>query len=220
MTRKLSTAQRAKADEVTVIDPMLRFQLATDAELNLFKLNNKLTPVLSFPLRYNTQTQRFELGTAPGVEIIGINGTPVTARDWSSDFAKLQNLDVALSVLARLYRWGRNVVPSWVHGGEVSAPAAGAALVSKTVSTGKSGYIYGFFIMASEGNDFLVKWTSGGAAYSIRVPLGGKGVVQYADFIAMNEGLPANPGSTISIVNVNPGATGSIYQARLLYGEV
>ncbi|MEM1681070.1 MAG: hypothetical protein QXZ56_07680, partial [Sulfolobales archaeon] len=36
----------------------------------------------------------------------------------SSDLANLANLDVALSHLWKLLRWGRNVEPSWVHGGE------------------------------------------------------------------------------------------------------
>lgn len=138
----------------------------------------------------------------------------------SADLARLQNLDVALSAAARLQRWGRDVSPAWVHGGEVTAPAANTALVSKTVSAGKTGYIYGFFISAGEANDFLIKWTSGGTARSIRIVFTGKGSLQYVDFVALNEGLPADGGSTISITNVNAGSAEIIYQARLLYAEV
>ena len=153
-------------------------------------------------------------------DLQSIHGQVLTARDWSLDFAKLQNVDTALSALGNIIRWGRNVTPIWIHSAEVSAPAANTALVSKTVSTGKKGYIYGFFIFATEANDFLIKWTSGGAVKSIKIPFSGKQSLQYVDFVALNEGLPADAGTTISITNVNAGATGSSYQARLLYAEV
>ncbi len=129
-------------------------------------------------------------------------------------------MDVSSTTLARLQRWGRDVAPAWVHGAEVTAPAAGTALVSKTVGTGKTGYIYGFFISAGEANDFMINWTSGATAYSIRIPFGGKGSLHFADFIPLNEGLGADAGSTITITNVNAGGTGIIYFARLLYAEV
>jgi len=132
----------------------------------------------------------------------------------------LAQLDVTLSILAKLKRWGKNIEPEWVHAGEVTAPAADTALVSKTVSAGKVGYIYGFFISAGEANDFKINWTSGGAAKSIRVPFSGKGVLQYADFIALNEGLGADAETNITITNVDAGGSGVIYQARLLYAEM
>ena len=152
--------------------------------------------------------------------ITKVAGTGLTGRDWSSDFAKLQNLDVALSTLAKLQRWGRNVEPSWVHGDEVTAPAADTKLVNTTISTGKSGYIYGFFISAGEANDFKINWTSAGAAKSIRIPFSGKGALQYVDITPLNEGLPADEGTEISITNVNAGGTGVVYQARLFIVEV
>ena len=132
----------------------------------------------------------------------------------------LSQLDVTLSTLAKLERWGRSVEPEWVHADEVTAPAADTALVSKTVSAGKTGYIYGFFISAGEANDFKINWASGGVAKSIRVPFSGKGVLQYADFIALNEGLGADAETNITITNVNAGGSGVVYQARLLYAEV
>jgi hypothetical protein len=137
-----------------------------------------------------------------------------------SELAKLQNLDVALSVLAALQRWGRNVAPAWIHGSELTAPAANTALVSNTVTTGKVGYVYGFFISAGEANDFKINWTSGGATYSRRIVFSGKGSLQYVDFIPLNEGLPADAGSIITITNVNAGSAGVVYQAALLYAEV
>jgi hypothetical protein len=40
----------------------------------------------------------------PDFNLIKVAGTPLTARDWSSDFAKLQNLDIALSALRDFFR--------------------------------------------------------------------------------------------------------------------
>jgi len=130
------------------------------------------------------------------------------------------NLDVALSSLSRLIRFGLDAEPSWIHADEVTAPAAGSSLVSVSVSAGKTGYIYGFYIMASEPNDFKIQWTSSGSLYSIRITFSGPGTVHYSDFIPLNKGQPADGGSTISVVNVNAGSEGKVYQARLLYLEV
>jgi hypothetical protein len=107
-------------------------------------------------------------------------------------------------------------LPTWVHGDEVTAPAAGTALVSWTVPTGKTGYIYGFFISAGEGNDFKVNWTSGGVAYSRRIIFPGKGTLHFVDVIALNEELPADSGTTVSITNVNAGSANIVYQVALL----
>ncbi len=124
------------------------------------------------------------------------------------------------STLSRLIRWGRDVNPFWVHGYEIIAPSAGTALVSRTVTSGKSGYIYGFYISAGEANDFKINWTSGGTAYSVRIIFPSKGSLQYIDFAPLNEGLPADAGSSITVTNVNAGSAGIVYQARLLYVEV
>jgi len=132
----------------------------------------------------------------------------------------LSQLDITLTTLAKLKRWGRSVDPDWVHAAEVTAPSAGTSLVSKTVGTGKTGYIYGFFISAGEANDFKINWTSGGSAYSIRIPFSAKGALHYVDFAALNEGLGADAGTSITITNVNAGSAGVVYQARLLYAEV
>lgn len=132
----------------------------------------------------------------------------------------VRNIDVPLTVLARLVRFGRDVSPAWIAGAQISAPAAGTPLVSVTVSPGKQGYIYGFHIVATEANSFRLTWTSNGAAYSILIPFPSAGLLRLTDFIAVNEGLPADGGTTISIANVNAGSAGSTYQAMLLYAEV
>jgi hypothetical protein len=149
-----------------------------------------------------------------------ISGTTLTGRDWSLDFMKLQNLDITLTLLAKLQRWGRDVSPTWIHGDEVTAPAAGTKLASVTVGAGKTGYIYGFYIGAGEANDFKLNWISGGVSKSIRIPFPGKGSLQSVEHIALNEGLPADGGTEISITNVNAGGAGVVYQARILYVEV
>jgi len=148
---------------------------------------------------------------------LSTRASEATLSDVKSQLARL---DVALSVLARLQRFGRDVEVRWAHGGEVVAPAANAELVKVNVSSGKVGFIYGFFIAATEANDFKLNWVSGGAARSVRLIFAGKGSLHYVDFIAINEGLPADGGTAITVTNVNAGGAGSIYQARLLYAEV
>jgi hypothetical protein len=97
---------------------------------------------------------------------------------------------------------------------------AGAALVSQTVTAGKSGYIYGVFMTLQEGNDLLLNWTSGGVANSKRFNFGSSGTIETADPIAMNDGLPADAGTNITVTVVTIAGAGKIYQANLLYGEV
>ena len=117
-------------------------------------------------------------------------------------------------------RWGRDVSPEWVHAAEQTAPVAGTTLVTKSVTAGKTGYVYGFFISAQEANDFLLNWTSGGAARSKRLVFGSDGSTECVDPVALNEGLGADEGTNITITNVNAATAGKIYQANLLYGEV
>lgn len=117
-------------------------------------------------------------------------------------------------------RWGRDVSPEWVHATEQTAPGAGTALVTKAVTAGKTGYIYGFLISAQEANDFLLNWTSGGVARSKRIIFGSGGSTECVDTVALNEGLGADGGTDITITNVTAAGAGKIYQANLLYGEV
>ena len=121
---------------------------------------------------------------------------------------------------AKLIRWGRDVTPAWVHAVEVVAPLVGAVLVTQAVGAGVSGYIYGFFISVGEGNDFLLNWVSATVAYSKRLVFGAGGTVETIDQVPLNEGYPADAGSAVTIINVNAGAGGIIYQACLLYAEV
>jgi hypothetical protein len=135
-----------------------------------------------------------------------------------SDYIK--NLDITLSALARLIKFNRNVSPTWVYGSEITAPAAGTALVSRTVSTGRVGYVYGIFISAGEPNDFRLQWVSATSTRSIRIPFSSKGAIMVVFDVPVNEGLPADAGSAIRLVNLNAGSSGVVYQAGILYAEV
>jgi len=129
-------------------------------------------------------------------------------------------LDSIVNDLWRLTRHGRTVTPSWVLGSETTAPAAGSNLVSKTVTSGKTGYVYGFAISAGEANDFKLVWSSGGSSRSYRIVLSTRGSVFLVSPVPVNEGLAADGGTTVSIQNVNAGSSGVVYQAMLLYAEV
>jgi hypothetical protein len=162
--------------------------------------------------------------TIIGGALLGFDGTYFRrVRVDTSGRLAIQNepnIDVALSTQSILDRWGYNVEPAWIFGSETTAPAAGTSLVSKTVSTGKRGYIFGVYITAQEGNDFKINWTSGGTARSIRIIFPGKGTLMSTFPKAYNEGYSADAGTSITITNVNAGSTGIIYQAGILYLEV
>jgi len=153
------------------------------------------------------------------VGTVGVLDTTDARINPAREDGKLANLDVALSVLWRWIRWGKAVEPEWAHGGEITAPPANTWLVSRTVSAGKKGYFYGFLITAGEANDFRIAWTSGGEYRTIRIVFGGKGTTEGVGTVAMNEGMPADEGTTVLIQNINAGSAGVDYQARLLYAE-
>jgi hypothetical protein len=117
-------------------------------------------------------------------------------------------------------RYGRNLaLLQWYDGSEVFGPAAGGTLVTHAVSSGKTGYIYGWQVTTDDsGNDFHVQWTSGGSAKSIRVTFGGKGTTQELFGIAYNEGEAADANTNVLITVTGAGI--SFYQGRLLYGEL
>jgi len=127
---------------------------------------------------------------------------------------------INLSTASQYTRWGRVITPSWVHAAEVVAPLIGAILITKAVGVGKSGYIYGFFISAGEANNFLINWTSGGVAKSKRIVFSALGSIEAIDQVPLNEGLPADAATNVTITNVSAGGVGIVYQANLLYGEI
>jgi len=155
----------------------------------------------------------------PDFNVIKWGGTVLTGRNITDDLAKLQNLNVELTALSRFTRFGDDVEPEWFSGGKITAPPPNTVLVSKTVSSGKTGYIYGFHITAGEANDFDVNWVSGGVSKSVRIIFSGKGSLCYTGFTPFNKGEPADGGTDITITNVNAGSTDVVYQARLYYAE-
>jgi len=153
----------------------------------------------------------------------------------TSDTITLAALPVGVSVISgsqytikltsnttelNIIRWGRDITVAWEHAAEQVAPGAGAVLITRAVTAGMTGYVYGFFISTQEGNNFLLNWTSGGVAYSKRIVFGAAGSLEAVDSVALNEGLPADAGTNVTITNVTAAGGGMIYQANLLYGEV
>lgn len=131
------------------------------------------------------------------------------------------SIDYLSALLISQYtRWGRVITPSWVHAVESVAPGAGATLVTKAVTAGKTGYIYGLFISSEEANEFLINWTSGGVAKSKRIVFLAGGALESIDQVPMNEGLGADATTNVTITVVTAAGAGEIYQANLLYGEV
>jgi len=219
--RRFNTQQKGVAErETEILDERFKIDIKTVEYLIRFKLQNTTFPVLAIPLAFNPNRKVFEIPEA---------AQTIEARSkfyyYGAALPTLSAPDYYAPALDRRARqivsfFGRDVEPAWVHGSEVTAPAANTALVSKTVSAGKSGFIYGFFISSPEPNVFKINWTSGATAYSVRIPISGAGAVQYVDFVAMNEGLPADAGSSVSITVVSAGGATSVYQARILYAEV
>ena len=163
--------------------------------------------------RWARQLGQIDLARVLGAALA--HGNPVIVR-----LSTGAGFDIDLTTLAKLQHWGRNVSPAWTHATEQVAPGAGTALVTKAVTVGKTGYIYGFFISVGEGNDFKINWTSGAVAQAVRIPFSAKGSVQYIDVAALNEGLGADAGTNVTITNISGGGAGIIYQARLFYTEV
>lgn len=108
--------------------------------------------------------------------------------------------------------------PTWIRGAEQTAPAPNTVLVTKAVSAGHEGFIYGFEITATEANEFLIKWNDG-AARQNRIVFASAGTMLVVFSKAYNEGEPAADTTNITIENVNAGNAGKTYSARLLYGE-
>lgn len=115
-------------------------------------------------------------------------------------------------------RWGHNVSPQWVYGQTYTAPPANTKLVSVTPPA--STYIYGFYIFSDEANDFQISWTSGGTVYTFLISTGSRGTTYFSDIIPINEGIPADPNTEISITVLRNGNTGMNYRCGIFVGVV
>jgi len=126
----------------------------------------------------------------------------------SSDVVSLVSNDL------KTIRWGITREPTWTDGAEATAPAAGATLVSKTVTAGMTGRVFGVHISADEANQFQLLVN---ATVIKRFALGGAGVIHIVLALPLKDSIAA--ASVITIKNVTAGAALKVYQASLLYDE-
>jgi len=182
----------------------VKFNSANNDALPLQYFSGKSIPFTKLLLSWTAQ---------PGKTLYLIIGNADTEFDLAQG-------DALAQVIGTYTRWGKLIVPGWVYADEVTAPIAGAALVTQTVTTGKTGYIYGAFISAEEGNEFLINWASGGIAKSKRLVFSSLGSFEFIDQVPVNEGLPADATTDVTISVVTAAGAGKIYQANLLYGEI
>lgn len=117
-------------------------------------------------------------------------------------------------ISASIIRWGIPREPSWVFGNETTEPGAGATLVSKEVSTGKTGRVYGVSICSPEANEFRLY---SGATAKKRYSISAAGTIEIILANPIIDDVSA--GTAITIKNVNAGGAGLVYKADLLYDE-
>ncbi len=118
--------------------------------------------------------------------------------------------------------FGRNVRPTWVHADISSNAGAKSALVTKTVTSGKKGFIYGWEIVSEDtSNNFQLNWISDGVGKRLLIVFAGSGntMAEYRG-AALNEGFPADAGTNVDISNNVAAQANKRLQARLLYAEV
>jgi len=116
--------------------------------------------------------------------------------------------------------WGMDLEPQWELGGEQTAPGGDQTLVSKTISSGKKGYIFGFLLTATEANNFKLQWVNSGTQQNFRIVFASEGTIFVVSDRALNLGYPVDSGQYARIRTVNAGSAGSKYQAMLLVGEM
>jgi hypothetical protein len=123
----------------------------------------------------------------------------------------LKSLDAAT---ISMIRWGIPREPAWVNGTAAVAPAASAVLVTKTVTTAKTGRVFGIHISADEANQFDLFIDSAAKDHYVMASGGTLDIVLASP---IQDGIVA--GKVISIQNVVAGGASMTYQASLLYDE-
>jgi len=116
--------------------------------------------------------------------------------------------------LWRLIQYGISRTPIWINGTNRTAPTTTTDLVTTTVSTGKTGRIFGWQIIAPEGNEFILN--IGVTAYRIGA-LPSAGVIIATFDRAIFDNIAA--GIVINIRVAIAGGAGKVYRADLLYDE-
>jgi len=111
-------------------------------------------------------------------------------------------------------RWGIDREPAWVDGALLVAPAAGAALVTQTVTVAMLGRVFGIHISADEANQFDL--CLAGTPLNHYVMAAG-GTLDIVLASPIQDAIVA--GTAITIEPVVKGTGANVYQASLLYDE-
>jgi hypothetical protein len=121
-----------------------------------------------------------------------------------------------MAIILREYKFYHFRTPRWFITGEVSGESLspGFRLVELGSIPGEIVYIYGYYIYASEGNEFRLRWWTSGEGRSIRILLPGPGTVMYVNTIPINLDLPLTEG--IELYVLNQPSSGSTYQAGIM----
>jgi hypothetical protein len=103
--------------------------------------------------------------------------------------------------------------PRWFITDEVTEPDISWPFVWLETLAGEVTYIYGYYIYASEENEFRLWWL--GRDRSIIISLPGPGTVIYMNSIPINLGSPNTEGS-FGLDILNTPSPDSVYQAGIL----
>jgi hypothetical protein len=125
--------------------------------------------------------------------------------------AALKGLNTATIAMIR---WGIPREPAWVDGAAVVAPATSAVLVTKTVTTAKTGRVFGIHISADEANQFDLFLDAVAVNHYV---MASGGTMDLVFSSPIQDAIAA--GKVISIQNVVAGGEAMTYQASLLYDE-
>jgi len=130
----------------------------------------------------------------------------------SADVVTVQQTNIAL--LQSYTRWGIPREPVWINGTNQTAPGTSTDLVTKTVTGGKTGRIFGWHIIADEAKEFILN--VGATAYRIGA-LSGEGVIFIESASPVFDNIAAT--TVINIRVASAGASGKVYRADLFYDE-
>lgn len=131
--------------------------------------------------------------------------------------------DATLIDMSHNVQWNRNLStkPTWAYADPSNNAAANSALIQKTVSTGKSGHVYGLMISSEDpSNNFVLGWTSGSASKSMLIVMNTPGTMMIKENVPLTEGAPADAGTAVNVKNSQAATAGARLQAWMLYGEI
>lgn len=111
-------------------------------------------------------------------------------------------------------RWGTSKPPFWVDGAELTAPLADAVLVTRTVTKGKEGKVFGVHITSPEANAFRLNI---GTTVSKRFDLPVGGTIEVVLAAPLADDIPGD--TIITVTNITNAGGATVYQASLLYSE-